>query len=62
MFQLSKFKDWISQYHPNDLSEIDEWSKSIQPCEPNEVTGKDIHLVQSIKDSITDRFIEMGTG
>ena len=61
MFQLSKFKEWISQYHPNDLSEIDEWSKSIQPCEPNEATGKDIHLVQSIKDSITDRFIETGT-
>ena len=37
MFQLSKFKEWINQYHPNDLSEIDEWSKSIQPCEPNGV-------------------------
>ena len=36
MFQLSKFKEWINQYHPNDLSEIDEWSKYIQPCEPNE--------------------------
>ena len=61
MFQLSDFKEWIMKHYPHKKEDVDGWSEHIRPCEPNEGTGTDIHLIQSIKDSITDRFIETGT-
>ena len=61
MFQLSDFKEWIMKHYPHKKEDVDGWSEHIGPCEPNEGTGTDIHLIQSIKDSITDRFIETGT-
>lgn len=59
----TKLRNWVSLNYPEKESMIDKWIResNATPCEPNQGTGADLHLVNSIKNSIQNRLIETGT-
>jgi len=54
--------EWVKQNHSDKEQVILDWfDGGVTPCEKNEGTGTDIHLIDSIRESIQDRLIETGT-
>ena len=58
----TELHEWVKQNHSDKEEQLLDWFKGgVTPCEPNEGTGCDSYLINSIKESITDRLIETGT-
>lgn len=60
---FNEFVEWVQTNHPDKVDLVNDWMDraEVVPCDINENTGKDYHLVNSVRNSITNRLIETGT-